>query len=179
MGVKDASERSSAVQAVIRSWAEDDASAAEKWVATLPGGQLQDSATVALAIAVAGSDFEHAVGLAQLVPERVWNNWEENGSYLEALYENAIADDPAHALAVTAKLGRNPTLTEAAMEMVGKKWAAGNLDGAAKWMQSLSETELQKNGSAINPILQAWLEKNAVSATAAAPLLSARSRGKK
>ena len=165
LAVKSDSERSSAVQAVISSWAEDDASAAEKWVAALPTGQLRDSATIALAVAVADSNFEHALGLARMVPIRAWHLDGNSHDTIEALYEKAIADDPAHTLAATAKLGRNPILTGAALNWVGEKWAQGDLDGAAQWMQSLSETELQKNGGAVTPILQAWLKNDAASAT--------------
>ena len=49
--------------------------------------------------------------------------------------------------------------------MVGQKWAKGDLDGATRWMQFLSETELQKNGSAVTPIFEAWLKNDAASAT--------------
>ena len=141
---------------MISSWAEDDASAAEKWVAALPTGQLRDSATIALAVAVADSNFEHALGLARMVPISAWQLDGNSHDTIEALYEKAIADDPAHTLAATGKLGRNPILTGAALNWVGEKWAQGDLDGAAQWMQSLSETELQKNGGAVTPILQAW-----------------------
>ena len=164
LAVKSASERSGAVQAVIRSWAEDDAFAAEKWVAALPAGQLRDSATIALAVTVADSDFEHALRLVRLVPVAAWH-WEVGHGNFDALYEKAVADDPAHALAVTAKSGRNPMLTVVALGMVGEEWAEGDLDGASRWIQSLSETELQKNGSAVSPIFQGWLKKDAVSAT--------------
>ncbi len=115
---------------------------------------------------VADSDFEHALGLAQSVVMGAWHHWEgRHGENIEVLYEKAITDDPAHAVAVTVKSGRNPTFTEAALGLVGVQWAKADLDSATQWMQSLSETELQRSRAAVIPILRAWLGKDAISAT--------------
>jgi hypothetical protein len=157
------SDRQSAVDAVLGGWIEKDRRAAEVWVTGLPAGPLKKSALAALVTALAVAEPAHALDLARDISfSRSMLTSDCVTPLVHALFDKWIDEDPAAAAGAAAKLPDTVSFRDGALHLVGKRWAAQDIDRAFAWAQSLGPVtdtnEYQRN--ALTGVLNSWLSKD-------------------
>lgn len=163
MGRQDLGERTEFVSAVLAGWCEKDVKSAEGWIVALPTGPLKREAMEALVKALAVSDPRHALQLAQdpkNVPFQSYGISSDSGSPLvHALFDKWLDDDPKAAAEAAIALPSSVHFRDAALHVVGKRWAEKDLDAALAWANSnapvMDNSDYQRNP--LTGVLNGWL----------------------
>lgn len=138
----DSSHRSGAIEAVVRSWAENDEATAQAWIRTLPSGPEKRDAQSAFLSALTERSPTRAIALLQTgtVSDSEW----------QRVFSTFASDDPAGAalaaIALPPGLSRNRAVQAVALE-----WSRNDAATAAAWVKGLP-------AAVRNPVLQsvAW-----------------------
>jgi hypothetical protein len=150
-----------AVNAVLGAWVENDAASAERWVAELPEGMLQNSAWEGLIKALATADPKRALLLAGKC-NLPWQNAEV---IADGIFPHWIAVNPEEAAKHALEL-EDGALRNVALRTVARQWARTSLPEALAWADSLPDQDftvkmLNHTGSTpIYALLDAWIEKD-------------------
>lgn len=147
-GLKKSSERKQALAAAVGGWAEKDPQAAQEWAAKLTAGPTKDAVYQSLVTAIAASNPEQALTLAQSASPRV----AQMSAY--AVFNQWAGRDPQAAAARAAVL--TGTLRRTALNVVAGAWASTDVTGALAWAQALPDASARRD--ALGSISQQWAQ---------------------
>ncbi len=105
LSLTDPQAESRTISQVMREWARDDLNAATNWVGSLPPGASYDAAAAALAIALAGTNLQDAIGWANNIADQ-----NARTNTLQRISREVMWHDPTNGLAMLQAAGVPPSL---------------------------------------------------------------------
>lgn len=126
---------------ILETWAGQDASAAESWAMAKHEGEGANPFMVAVIRGIAGYDMDHASRLMQAMPLS-----NERGEAIEAVARVLMAQGLEAALAFPLTI-QDQSLKGGLVSNIAERYARQDPAGAADWLVSLGEGEIQNRGA--------------------------------